>query len=104
MGRGSVVESSRDAEVGSAMTGGVGAEVGPAMTGGVGAVTASDFEVRVAEPLHPASARIVNVPRKSGVTRHPVRHSPLDFPFLIPRGLLVEAIVTTLASPVALPR
>ena len=79
MGRGSVVESSRDAEVGSAMTGGAGAEVGT----DVGAVTGSDFEVGVAEPLHPTSARMVNVPRRSGATRHRVRFLPLDFPLLI---------------------
>ena len=84
------------AEVGSAMTGDVGAEVGT----DVGAATGSDFEVGMADPLHPNSARIVIVPSKSGATRHPVRLSPLDFPLLIsipyavmPAGLGVGALV-----------
>ncbi len=79
MGTGSVVGSACDAEVGSAMTAGAGSDVGTA----VGAATGSDFEVGVADPPHPTSARKVSVPSKSGVSRHLVRFSPLDFPLLI---------------------
>ncbi len=61
------------------MTGGVGANVGP----DVGAATGSDFDVGVADPLHPTSARIVSINSKRGATRHRGRFSPMDIPLLI---------------------
>ena len=79
MGLGSIVESSCDADVGSVMTAGVSAEVGTK----AGAETGSAFEVGVADPLHPTSARIVRIPSTSEDTGPEVRFSPVDFPLLI---------------------
>ena len=84
MGMGPIVESSRDAAVGSNMTTGVGAEVGT----DAGAETGSDFEVGVADPLHPTSARIVRVPSKSEATGPEVLFSPVDFPLLMVGGII----------------
>ena len=79
MDTGSVVGSSCDAAVVSAMTAAGGTEVGT----DVGAATGSDIEVGLADPLHPTTAKIAIAPTKSDATRHRVRYSPLDFSLLI---------------------
>ena len=79
MDTGSVAGASRDAVVGSAMTTAVGAEVGA----DVGTATGSDFEVGVADPLHPTTVRMAIAPTKSGANRQRMRLSSLDFPLVI---------------------
>ncbi len=69
METGADVGSSCDAGVGSAMTAAVGAEAGT----DVGAAAGSDLEVRVADPLHPTTARIAIAPTKSGGIRQRVQ-------------------------------
>ena len=79
MDTGLVVGASRDAGVGSAMTGAVGDAVGTEVDATTGSDTGSDIEVGLADPLHPTTAKIAIAPTNSGATRHRVGFSPLDF-------------------------
>ena len=80
VGTGPFVGSSGEADGGPAETRDVGDEVGT----DVGVVTGS---VGTTDPVHPTSARMVKVPRKSEVTRLEALLSPVDLSRLISLNL-----------------